>query len=124
MDVWAPEWARSKIGRSFVFEGFSPKNAGVLEATSLSGELIRASDTTPALRALVGAALGVEADALKTSDLTGHSLRHFLPEVATAAMWPDHLIDPLGPVGKQGEPRRIQAQDHGTLRSGAGNAFA
>ena len=96
MDVWAPEWARSKIGQSFVFEGFSPKNAGVLEATSLSGELIRASDTTPALRALVGAALGVEVDALKTSGLTGHSLRHFLPEVATAAMWPDHLIDPLG----------------------------
>ena len=96
MATWALEWARSKIGKSFVFAGFSPKKAGVLEATSTSGELIPVSDTTPALRALVGAALNMEIDALKKAKLTGHSLRHFLNEVATAAGWPETWINPLG----------------------------
>ena len=96
MATWALEWARSKIGKSFVFAGFSPKKAGVLEATSTSGELIPVSDTTPALRALVGAALNMNIDALKKAKLTGHSLRHFLTEVATAAGWPETWINPLG----------------------------
>jgi hypothetical protein len=96
MGVKAPAWVRSKIGRSFIFASFSPKNAGALEAMSSSSELISTRDTTLALRALVGAALGMGTNALEALGLTDYSLRHG-GHVTRTCHWP------TGPVGKQGE---------------------
>jgi hypothetical protein len=96
MGVWGPAWAKSKIGQSFVFSGFSPQKGGALAAASISLGLIPARYTTPVLRELVGAALEMDVTVLQRHHLTGHAPRHFLTEVATAALWQEEEIDYLG----------------------------
>ena len=96
MEVWGPAWTKSKMGRSFIFSGFSPQNGGALAATSTSLGLIPARFTTPVLRELVGAALEMDVTVLQRHHLTGHAPRHFLTEVATAALWQEEAIDYLG----------------------------
>ena len=48
------------------------------------------------LRELVGAALEMDVTVLQRHHLTGHAPRHFLTEVATAALWQEEAIDYLG----------------------------
>ena len=98
VECWAPAFMSARIGRSFLIESFK---GDVLTSGSLSGSLMDADDVSPCLLSLVGASLQRPVAELHAEGLTGHSLRHLLPEIATAAGWPDSDVDPLGRWSKR-----------------------